>query len=171
MKIVLIGYRGTGKSTVATIVGKRLGWQIVSTDAEVISRAQLSIPDIVKQYGWNHFRTLESEVCQRLATADHLVIDTGGGVIIKQENVQALKLNAKMFWLTANVSTITRRIGGDTQRPSLTEGKTFIQEIEEILEQRNPLYQAAADYIIKTDNRSIQEIADDIFAQFSEAVA
>ena len=170
MKIVLIGYRGTGKSTVASIVGTRLGWPTVSTDAEIVRRAQLSIPDIVKQFGWDHFRTLESEVCQSLATRDHLVIDTGGGVIIRQENVQALKPNAKVFWLTASIGTISQRIKGDTQRPALMEGKTFIQEIEEILEQRNPLYQAAADYVIQTDARSIQTIAAEILTQFPEPV-
>ena len=171
MKIVLIGYRGTGKSTVATIVGERLGWPTVSTDEEIVRRAQLSIPDIVKQLGWDHFRTLESEVCQSLATSDHLVIDTGGGVIIRQENVQFLKPNAKVFWLTASISTISQRIGGDTQRPSLTEGKSFIQEIEEVLDQRNPLYQAAADYVIHTDDRSTQAIAAEVLTQFSEPVS
>ncbi|MEC4674751.1 MAG: shikimate kinase [Nitrospirota bacterium] len=171
MMIVLIGSRGTGKSTVATIVGEHLGWQTVSIDGEIVRLAQLSIPEIVKQFGWDHFRTLESEVCQSLATSDHLVIDTGGGVIIRKENVRALKPNAKVFWLTANISTISQRIGGDTQRPSLTEGKTFIQEIEEVLEQRNPLYQAAADFVINTDGRSTQAIADEILAHFSDPVS
>jgi len=171
MMIVLIGYRGTGKSTVATLVGKHLGWQTLSTDAEIMRRAQLSIPDIVKQFGWDHFRTLETEVCHSLANSDHLVIDTGGGVIIKQENVQVLKQNAKVFWLTASIATISRRIGGDTQRPSLTEGNTFIQEIEEVLEQRTPLYQAAADFVINTDDRSTQAIALEILAHFSEPVS
>lgn len=169
MMIVLIGYRGTGKSTVATSLGKHLGWKTVSTDAEVVRREQLSIPNIVKQFGWDQFRKIESEVCQSLANSDHLVIDTGGGVILKQENLQALKPNGKVFWLTASISTISHRIGGDTQRPSLTEGKTFLQEIEEVLAQRNPLYQAAADSVIHTDGRSIQAITAEILAQFSEA--
>jgi len=168
MKIVLIGYRGTGKSTVATILGERLGWPIVSTDAEVIHRAQLPIPEIVRKFGWDYFRSLESEVCQNLASADRLVIDTGGGVIMRQENVHALKPNAKLFWLTAAIPTISERIGGDTQRPSLTEGKTFIQEIEDVLKERNPLYQAASDVVINTDDRSVQVIAAEILAQIPD---
>ena len=171
MKIVLIGYRGTGKSTVAGLIANALGWSVVSTDKEIIRRANLSIPSIVQQFGWDHFRSIETEVCQSLAPKDHVVVDTGGGVITKSENLQALKPNAQVFWLTASVPTIMGRIKEDTQRPSLTEGKTFVQEIEEVLEQRTPLYQSAADFTIGTDHRSAREIAEEILNRFSETVS
>jgi Shikimate kinase len=80
MNIVLIGYRGTGKSSVANVLAVRLGWQRVSTDAEIITRAKQSIPEIVKSLGWEHFRNLESEVCREVGAKDHLIIDTGGGL-------------------------------------------------------------------------------------------
>ena len=91
MNIVLIGYRGTGKSSVAGILADRLGWKHISTDAEIIVRAQQSIPDIVKAFGWDYFRNLESDVCRDVAGGDHLVIDTGGGAILRSHNVDALK--------------------------------------------------------------------------------
>src|SRR5437764_3449291 len=99
MNLVLIGYRGTGKSTVGKILAERLGRELVSTDAEIVRRARLPIPDIVRQFGWNHFRDLESEVCRDLAGKDELIIDTGGGVILRQQNVDSLKTNGVLVWL------------------------------------------------------------------------
>ncbi|MCP9451355.1 MAG: shikimate kinase [Nitrospira sp.] len=165
MNVVLIGYRGTGKSTVGKVVASRLGRNVVSTDAEVIKRAGRSVPDIVAQDGWEHFRDLESQVCRELAERDGLVIDTGGGAILRQENVERLKRNGVLFWLTASVETIVRRIGHDNQRPSLTGTKSFVDEVEEVLRERTPKYQAAADYVIPTDGRSIMQIADEILAR------
>jgi len=165
MNIVLIGYRGTGKSTVAKLLADKLGRVVVSTDAEIVTRAKQPIPEIVQQFGWEHFRDLESQVCAELAGRDGLIIDTGGGAILRPQNVQALKATGVLFWLTARVQTIARRIGGDTQRPSLTGTKSCIEEIEEVLRERQPKYQAAADHIIETDGRSLAEVADAILAR------
>lgn len=169
MNIVLIGYRGTGKSSVGKLLAERSGRTLVSTDAEVVRRAGQSIPDIVAQYGWNRFRDLESEVCRELAGQDQLVIDTGGGVILRQENVDLLKANGILFWLTAEVPTITQRIRGDTQRPSLTGSKSFLDEIEEVLRERTPKYRAAADYVIATDDKTVVAIAEAIEAVIQSA--
>ena len=139
----------------------------MSTDARVIERAHLSIPEIVEQYGWEHFRNLEAAVCQSLKNQDGLIIDTGGGVILREENVAALKTNSVTVWLTASVPTIVSRIGGDTQRPSLSETKTFIEEVEEVLQTRQSKYQAAADYVISTDGSSPNQITDLILNQIS----
>ncbi len=160
MNIVLIGYRGTGKSSVGQLLAERSGRTLMSTDAEVVRRAGRSIPEIVTQHGWDRFRDLESEVCRELAGKDQLIIDTGGGTILRQDNVDHLKAKGIVFWLTAEVSTISRRIGGDTQRPSLTGAKSFIEEIEEVLRERTPTYRAAADHVIATDGKTVVEIAD-----------
>ena len=162
MNLVLIGYRGTGKSTVAELLATRLGWRAVSTDAQIVEKAQKKIPDIVSGEGWEHFRDLETEVCLALKEQDCLVIDSGGGIILRPENMEALKPNGLVFWLTATVSTITRRIADDTQRPALTAGKTFVEEIQEVLTERTPKYQAVADHTIATDDLSPEEIASHI---------
>jgi shikimate kinase len=164
MNVVLIGYRGTGKSTVGKIVAARLGHALVSTDAEVVKVAGQSIPKIVEQHGWEYFRDLESKVCQELAGRNGVVIDTGGGAILRPHNVEALKKTGALFWLTASVPTIAERIGHDTQRPSLTGTKSFIDEVEEVLQVRTPKYQAAADHVVSTDGRSVEQIADEILA-------
>jgi shikimate kinase len=164
MNIVLIGYRGTGKSTVGKMLAARLGRELISTDAEIVKRANQSIPEIVAQQGWEYFRDAESAVCRDLAGRDQLVIDTGGGVVLRPQNVEVLKRNGKLIWLTATVETITARIGGDTQRPSLTGTKSFVEEIGEVLHDRTPKYQAAADYVIQTDGRSVQQLVKAILA-------
>jgi len=160
MNIVLIGYRGTGKSTVGKLLAMRLGRQFVSTDEEVIKRAKRTIPQIVAQEGWEYFRDLESEVCREFAGRDRLVIDTGGGAILRTQNVETLKKSGILFWLTASVETITKRIGRDNQRPSLTGSKSFIDEIQDVLRERTPKYQAASDHVITTDDRSIKQLVE-----------
>ena len=162
MNLVLIGYRGTGKSTVGKILARKLGRTVVSTDAEIVKRANLSVPDIVKQFGWDHFRDLESAVCRDVAAQDQLIIDTGGGAILRPENVEALRKTGTLIWLTATVDTITRRIGGDTQRPSLTGTKSFTDEIREVLNERTPKYEAAAAHVVSTDGISSAQVADRI---------
>jgi len=160
MNIVLIGYRGTGKSTVGKLLAMRLGRQFVSTDEEIIKRAKRTIPEIVAQEGWEYFRDLESEVCREFAGRDRLVIDTGGGAILRTQNVEALKKSGTLFWLTASVGTITKRIGRDNQRPSLTGSKSFVDEIQDVLRERTPKYQAASDHVITTDDRSIKQLVE-----------
>jgi shikimate kinase len=159
MNIVLIGYRGTGKSSVGRVLANTMKRELISTDAEIIRRANLAVPEIVKRFGWEHFRDLESEVCRDVSGKDSLIIDTGGGAILRPQNVQVLKAGGWLVWLTATVPTILRRIGHDTQRPSLTGTKTFTEEVEEVLKEREPKYHAAADQIVSTDDRDIEEVA------------
>jgi shikimate kinase len=164
VNIVLIGYRGTGKSTVGKVLATRLGRELVSTDKEIVKRAGRSIPEIVAEHGWEHFRDMESQVCKDLAGRDNLVIDAGGGAILRQQNVDVFKRKGTLCWLTASVNTIAKRIGGDTQRPSLTGKKSFVEEIQEVLEERIPKYQAAADHIIPTDGRSIEQLVENLLS-------
>jgi shikimate kinase len=160
MNIVLIGYRGAGKSAVGRRLAARLGRTLVSTDAEVVKRADRTIPEIVAKEGWEYFRDLESDICRELADRDQLVIDTGGGAILRPQNVEALKKNGTVFWLEASVETITKRIGRDTQRPSLTGTKSFVDEIQDVLRERTPQYQAAADHVIRTEDQPIDQLVE-----------
>ncbi len=169
MNIVLIGYRGSGKSTVGKLLAERLSLELVSTDAEIVKRANQSIPDIVQQSGWNYFRDLESDVCRDLAFRDGILIDTGGGIILRSENVAVLKKHGVVFWLIAGVSEIAARIGGDDQRPSLTGGKSFVEEIEDVLREREPKYRRAAHHLIETDQRSPAEVAESIVGLLRKA--
>lgn len=164
MNIVLIGYRGTGKSEIGSILNKRLGMPCVNMDAEIVKKAGMSIPEIVERYDWPKFRDMETDIATDLARKDNLVIDTGGGIIERPQNIVALKGSGRIFWLKASVDTIVSRIGGDTERPSLTAGKSFTEEVEEVLERRTPLYKEASQYEIDTDELTPGQVADEIIA-------
>jgi shikimate kinase len=170
MNIVLIGYRGTGKSVVGRILAHRLGRVYVGMDANIVNRAGMSIPQIVEQYGWPRFRDIETEEVFDLSGKDQLIIDTGGGVIERADNIPALKANGVVFWLKASVDTIVRRIQGGDQRPALTEGKTFTQEVAQVLGERLPRYQGAAHYEIDTDALTPEQVAEKIITMLEKAV-
>jgi shikimate kinase len=148
--LVLIGYRGTGKSTIAALVAARTGWPVMSLDRAIVGKAGMEIPAIVARFGWAGFRQREREEVARAAALSQHILDCGGGVVEDATNVAALRATGYCIWLTAEVATIAARIGGDANRPSLT-GKSIVDEIEEKLTQRGPLYRAAADAVLATD--------------------
>ena len=95
-----------------------------------------------------------------MAGCDNIVIDTGGGIIERPENIEVLQKNACMIWLKASVETIVARIEGGSERPALTEDKTFTEEVAEVLERRTPKYRSAAHHEIDTDTLTPEQIAD-----------
>lgn len=169
MNLVLVGYRGTGKSVVARSLGISLGREVVSLDAEIVKVAKKPIPEIVAAHGWSHFRDLEEQVCKTCGARDGLVIDCGGGVVEREGNFEALRANGLVFWLKAKVPTILRRIGRSAGRPSLTGTKSFTEEAEEVLARRTPLYARIAHVEIETDGRLVSEITADVARRFGEA--
>ena len=162
MNIILIGYRGTGKSTVGRIASEQLSFSKMETDAEIIKRAGMSIPEIVKKHSWDYFRDLESQVITDACSLENTVIDCGGGVVTRPDNIAALKASGIVFLLTADIRDIVRRISRSSQRPSLTGNKSITAEVEEVLRERDPLYRKAADYIINTSEESPRTAADKI---------
>ena len=162
MNIVLIGYRGTGKSSVARMLSKELNFPVFNMDEEITKKAGMSIPQIVEKFGWDKFRDLESEIAEQVSNLDNHIIDTGGGVILRDKNVENLRKNSKVFWLKADITTIVKRIKHGRHRPSLTEGKSFVDEIEEVLTQRKEKYEKAADYIIDTSELSSSDVTEEI---------
>jgi len=160
MNIVLIGARGTGKSAVGRLVSRKLGMSVFGTDACVVEKAGISIPEIVKKYGWEKFRDMESEVAGEAASQDNCIIDTGGGIVLLPQNIQRLKQNGIIIWLQAEVKKMAERIKDDRNRPPLTEQSSLIEEIEAVMKERTPKYQSSADYTIDTSNISVDEAAE-----------
>ena len=170
MILVLIGYRGTGKTAVGELLAKRLQMPCIGMDEEVVNRAGMPTKEIVDKYGWPKFREIESEVARELSGRDNIIVDTGGGVIETSGNIEALKKNARIFWLKASVDTIVSRIQTCTERPALTAGKTFTEEVAEVLERRIPKYKSAAHYEIDTDGVTPDQIADKIISLWTSPI-
>jgi len=169
VNLVLIGYRGTGKSAVAAHLGRATGRRVISTDAEIEARLGQSIAEYVAEAGWPAFRDVETEVVRWAAAQDGLVIDTGGGAPEREENVAALRENGLVIWLTASEETIARRLRNATNRPSLTNQGSFLDEIGAVLARRNPLYAAAADHSVATDERTPAQVARVVLEMAGEA--
>ncbi len=165
MNIVLIGYRGAGKSSVARILAERLKWPLISTDAEIVKKAGLPVPDILRKRGWDYFRDVETLICKRAGAKDRTIIDTGGGAILRKENAEALRQRGRVFWLTAEVPTVMERINNSKDGHAHTWEKAYVDEVEEVLKERVPIYKAACDHLIPTDDRKQEEIADEILGK------
>ena len=164
MNLVLIGYRGTGKTTLSIMLSERLHLPVCHMDEMLESRFGARIADFVQRHGWDAFRDEESLLVEELGGMDKLIIDSGGGVILRESNVHHLRRNGWVAWLQAEPDSIAKNIGADTNRPPLTDKPSAVDEIHEVLAARIPLYQAAADFIIQTDALSLDECGDQICA-------
>jgi len=162
MNIVLIGMRGSGKTTVGKILAQKLGRELVEMDELIARKSELSIPEIVEKYGWEKFREIEEEITSEVARRDNIINASGGGVVTREENIQELKKSGVLVWLQANVNTLVSRTGEDTDRPPLGEGRTVREDMELTFKERKRLYQQAADLTINTENKTPEEVVEAI---------
>lgn len=160
--IVLIGMRGSGKTTVAKILSQKLNRDYLELDEMMVEKMGMSVSEIVEKYGWDYFRDKESEIASDVSLYHDKIISTGGGIVTRSKNVENLKKNGVLILLNASAETLLSRIGNDSNRPFLTNKKTRREEIEELLKQRKSLYEQAADEIINTDNMNAELVADEI---------
>ncbi|MBE7558178.1 shikimate kinase [bacterium] len=161
--LVLIGYRGTGKSSVARVLAERMRRPVRSSDEELIARAGMSIPDFVAANGWDRFRDLEEEIIAELCAQPGIILDCGGGVVLRAANRQALRRTGRVVWLKASPGVIRARIADKADRPSLT-GKPFLEEITEVLAAREPLYRETAHWTLDGDPLTVEAMAQAILA-------
>ncbi|MGE0758407.1 MAG: shikimate kinase [Pirellulaceae bacterium] len=162
--ISLIGYRGTGKTTVAKLLAARIGWSWLDADAELERMAQRTIRDIFAEGGESAFRDWEASTVVRLVEHSRTVVAWGGGVILRDENRAAIR-RGWVFWLTADPKTIQARIEGDPitsqRRPNLTVGGG-LEEIQRLLSLREPLYRDCADFTVDSVRKTPEQVAGDI---------
>jgi shikimate kinase len=161
----LIGYRGTGKTTVARQLALALGWDWVDADVEIEFRAGKSIAAIFADEGEAAFRDLEAAVLADLLGRPSVIVAAGGGAVLREANRQALAEKARAVWLRASVETILERVSNDAttagRRPNLTTAGGAAEVIE-LLQQREPLYRQCANLEVDTENKSPVEIAGEI---------
>ena len=160
--IVLIGMRGSGKTTVGAILAGRLHRELIPMDALIVYEAGMTIPQIVETYGWPRFREIEAQVTHKVARLQGIINATGGGVVLNPENINALRATGIVFWLDISVDNILHRIGEDPNRPSLTGRASRREDMIATLAEREPLYRQAAHYIIDTNGKSQKQIAEEI---------
>jgi shikimate kinase len=160
MNIVLIGLRGSGKTTVGRILAQRLGRELIEMDELITRKAGLTIPEIAEKHGWEKFRDIEEDVTSQVAKLENIINASGGGVVISKKNIAKLKKKGVLVWLQADVDTLVNRTGEDNGRPPLVEGRSRREDIEIALKERKPLYQQAADLAINTENKTPEEVAD-----------
>jgi shikimate kinase len=159
MNIVLIGMRGSGKTTVGKILAHKLGRELIEMDELITRKTGLTIPEMVEKYGWAKFRDIEEEITDEVAKRDNIINASGGGVVTREKNIQRLKKTGVLVWLQADVDTLVSRIGEDKGRPPLVEGRTGREAMEITSKDRKRLYQQAADLTINTENKTPEEVA------------
>jgi len=163
--IILIGFRGSGKTEAAKSLSKKLGFPVLSTD-KLFEKAHGDIGKFVAENGWKLFRKLESKIIHEL-NAESSIIDCGGGIVENSRNMEKLKENGIVFWLKADSQTIIKRLKNNAKnyssRPPLT-GHSFKKEIRLILRKRSPLYKKFSDFEINTSRKSADEAASEIIS-------
>ncbi|MGD8985428.1 MAG: shikimate kinase [Desulfobacteraceae bacterium] len=162
MNIVLIGYRCSGKTAVGKTLAIELGREFLDTDALIEENAGRSIETMISTKGWDRFRETENRLVEEVSRRNNLVIATGGGIVMDEENVKNLKQNGWVVWLKGKPEVLRERMakeqGTGRYRPSLT-GADPMEEIKEVLSVRKPFYERAGDLVVDTSTLSIGEAA------------
>lgn len=159
--IVLIGFMGSGKSTISRALSKVFAMEVIEMDQVIAEREGMSISEIFEVHGEEYFRNLETELLRELQNRKGVVISCGGGVPMRDENVVEMKKNGKVVLLTASAETILDRVKNNHDRPLLENNKT-VTFISDLMTKRRDKYEAAADIIIQTDGKSEFEICEEI---------
>lgn len=151
---------GTGKTSVAKQLSKMLGMKVVDMDTEIEKTQGISINDIFARFGEPYFRDVETEMAQNLSTSEHVIISTGGGVVLRPENIDYLRKNGVVVCLMAAPVTILERTRTSDERPLLKVADP-LSKITQMLKEREPFYRNA-DHVIDTDGKSPRQVAEEI---------
>lgn len=165
--IALIGFMGCGKSTVAAYLQKMLGLDLAEIDEMIEEQEGMTIPEIFEKHGEEYFRTCETNMVIELQKRERTIISCGGGLVMRQVNVDNLKKHSRIVLLTAKPETIYERVRHDNNRPILN-GNMNVEYIAQLMEKRREKYEAAADIIIETDQKPVSEICEELVKKVCE---
>lgn len=159
--IFLIGFMGSGKSTIARMLAKETGKELIEMDETIEAEAGCTINQIFEEHGEGHFRDLESLLVCRIAEKGDAVVSCGGGAVLREENVISMRKNGKIIYLSATPETIYKRVRNSTNRP-LLNGNMNVEYIRGLMEKRLSVYENAADIMIDVNNKEKSEIVEEI---------
>jgi shikimate kinase len=160
--IILIGFMGSGKTSVGRLLADRTGYYFKDTDELIVDKEGREIEEIFHTHGEDYFRNLETELLETVMDdLDKTVLSTGGGIPVRDRNVNLLRKMGHIIYLRTSTSTIIKRLAGDTSRP-LLQGDNPSEKVERLLSSRVPIYERAADIIIDTDDKSKAQIVNEI---------
>jgi shikimate kinase len=158
--VVLTGFMGTGKTEVGRELAQLKGLKLIDVDTEIERLEKMSINDIFKDFGEEKFRAIETEMIEKVSREENVIISTGGGAVLKQQNMDTLKKTGIVICLMATPETILKRTGNSDERPLLKVEKP-LEKINELLQFRRQYYEQA-DIIINTEEKSPLQIAEEI---------
>jgi shikimate kinase len=164
--IVLTGFMGTGKTAVGRELARLLNMKLVDVDTEIENSRQTTINEIFKQFGELRFREIEIEMIRKLSQRKDVIISTGGGAVLRQENVDVLRDQGIIICLMAMPETILKRTLHSSHRPLLQVEDPF-GKIKELLDFRRPFYEKA-DIMIDTDDKTPRQIAEEIIEKLKD---
>ena len=157
--IVLIGFMGSGKSSVGRLLARQLGWPRWDTDEMVARELGRSIPEIFAEWGEARFRETESAVLRKLDPQENAIIVTGGGIVLRPENITRLRELGTVVWLRADLETLRERLSRRKNRP-LLQTPDPASTIAKLLGERERFYEAAADFAVDTNGRDHLAVAE-----------
>jgi len=159
--IILVGPMGAGKSTIGRLLAGILNLPFNDSDRAIEDRTGADIPWIFDVEGEEGFRSRETAVLKDLLQANGLVLATGGGIVLREENRRYLRAGGRVIYLTASLDQLLERTCRDKKRP-LLQVENPRQKIIDLIEQRHPLYSEVADFVVNTDRRSPKQVAQEI---------
>lgn len=165
--IFLIGYMGTGKSTVADFLSKHYDMKLLEMDEMIEEQEGMTISDIFSQYGEDYFRNVETKLLMQIQSLDNRVVSCGGGVVLRTQNVEEMRKSGHIVLLSAKPETILERVKNDESRP-LLQGNKNIEFIGDMMEKRRNKYESAADLIIHTDEKQVADICNEILGEIKK---
>ncbi len=169
MNVAIFGFMGVGKSSVGRRIAEALGMEFVDLDETIVAKAGMEIPSIFRERGEKGFRELEKEATRMIAARDGVVIACGGGTVLDEDNLKALRRNSKMILLTADPETILRRVEADGDTRPLLSAEEKVDPIARLLGQRMPRYLKAADKAVDTSGKTQAQVAREIIEYLGEA--
>lgn len=163
--IILIGMRGSGKSSAAKLLREKTGLPHIEMDVLIEQAAKMTIDEMVKKHNWSYFREKETNFLRALKPQNKHILSTGGGAPVREENREILRRLGTVFYLFAKPETSAERIQAfDSSRPSVTGAKSFLADLQKLYDERRKIYEDTAHHIINTEKIDIDTVAETILA-------